>query len=144
MCSSDLEAVVDSIISSFGSILGKLSSSEVARMRKGSSIKKNVDNHYLGSCISELGYIEGINYTVGVKNSPFSIYLNEGILLLSVAMGTKQASKLDKLYKDLKFNKSEVKGKAILYTYDMTSRRELDNVIKKIMLNDLNQNIFIG
>ena len=71
-----------------------------------------------------------------------NMYLNEGLLLISVYNPSKESKILDKIGSELKLNKANEKDQVILYTCKIVSKLELDKIIIKICSSGIKPNIY--
>lgn len=91
-------------------------------------------NVYLEDVLKKNKYIEGFHYTVGSEsNAPVQLSITSGLLIITSDKGD-VSEELDKLLKPwlLKMGRKDL-GKAILWTYSIQSRKEVELIVKKIM-----------
>ena len=108
--------------------------------------REEYSNKYLEYTLKKLHQIEGINYTVGEKNSEINISLVEGLFILTVSKSSDLVSKVDKTVYDknkLDINRVDT-GNVIVYTYPMKSKNDFEYLIKRLMSLRLVPNIFEG
>lgn len=91
-------------------------------------------NVYLEDVLKKNNYIEGFHYTVDSKsNLPVQMSVSSGLLIITSNKGDESAE-LDKILKPwtMKMGRKDL-GKAILWTYSIQSRKEVELIVKKIM-----------
>lgn len=110
------------------------------------SRRKDYSNVYLERALKNLHYIEGYHFTINEKNCRVNMSLIHGIFIIT-------ASKVDNVIETLdnsvyNKNKSGINrvdtGKAVVYTYPMKSRNELDYMLKRLISTGLIPNIYEG
>lgn len=108
--------------------------------------REEYSNKYLEYTLRKLHQIEGINYTVGEKNSEINISLVQGLFILTVSKSGDLVNKVDKTVYDknkLDINRVDT-GNVIVYTYPMKSKNDFEYLIKRLMSLRLVPNIFEG
>jgi hypothetical protein len=101
-------------------------------------------NSYLKLLLKKLHYTEGVNYTVGVKESDNNVSLANGVLFITVSKNSDSESKIDNsLWKSFRsvLVRSEV-GRAVSYSYIIRNKEELELIINKLMSLKIKFNVF--
>ena len=105
--------------------------------------RKSLNNIYLEKCFKELGFIEGLDYTVKNNLSALNLYLHEGYLILCSALNGSHLNKFkDRILRNYKLITTEIKGSATLYTYMIVSRKELESLLRDIVNLNIKPNIY--
>ena len=118
------------------SILGaaeKLSSDEIVKLGY-QAPREYFSNVYLEDVLKKNRYIEGFHYTTDSKSTcPVQLSMASGLLIITADKG-EISDNLDKVLKPwlLKMGRKDL-GKAILWTYSIQSRKEVELIIRKIM-----------
>ena len=100
-------------------------------------------NVYLRDSLKKMGYIEGFHYTVGDKsNAPVAISMISGLLIVTADKG-KVSDKIDTILSPwkLKMGRKDT-GRAIVWTYSIQSRKEIELIVKKIMKSGEEVNLY--
>lgn len=130
------------VIGSLKIAVDKLNNNERAKIIGLPVERSAFDNTYLEEALKRLRYIENIDYTVGIPGAPLCIYLDSGTFIICAGIGTKEYSKMEKLSSTLGLNRTEIEGKAGIYTYLLKSRRDFDVILQKICGSGLVPNIY--
>ena len=102
-----------------------------------------LNNLFLEKTLKELGYRENINYTIKRNNSPLNLYLHEGYLIICSGLTGRNKQRFEtKVVKEYRLVITEIKGKAILYTYMIKSKTELDLLLRDIINLNIKPNIY--
>ena len=102
------------------------------------------NNTYLEEVLKKNKYIEGFHYTVDHDSkAPIQISIASGLLVVTSNKG-EVSEEIDKVLKPwlLKMGRKDL-GKAVLWTYSIQSKKELDLIVQKLMKSQQgNINIF--
>lgn len=114
--------------------------------RAGMSMPREAyNNEFLKDLLKKLHYVESIHYSVGKKNVNANISMISGRLVITVLKGEDQ-KKLDKdlwsHYKTQMTRTDTGKNNVIIYSYLINSKKELENIIRKMMSIDIMFNVF--
>lgn len=123
--------------------LDHISEGELTKLLGIKVSRKSFSNRYLEDALRRMKYIEGVHYSVGDKKNPVCMSLYSGVLMISLPKGEEEQEKFEKnILKKFKGIKKTESGNAIVYTYIMTSREELDRILVSLMKSGLELNIF--
>lgn len=105
--------------------------------------RKELGNHYLEKAFKDLGFREGEDYTVGKNKGSFNIYLHEGYLIICSGLIGNLFRKFDsKILRNYKFSITTVNKNIILYSYEIGSNSELDQLLRDIINLNIKPNIY--
>lgn len=131
------------VVGTLTASLDQIAEGEKAKILGMKVERRAFSNRYLEDALRRLRYIEGVHYSVGVKKSQVCMSLYSGVLIVSLPKGGKEQEKFEKnVLKKFKGIKKTESGNAIVYTYIMTSREELDRILVSLMKSGLELNIF--
>lgn len=116
-----------------------MSKKELIRLVGGS--RKDYDNDFLLSELKRLGYIEGPHYTKGVEKSDLNLSMVCGKVILTSKAGCKEDLMMPKLLKGQDYKKTDINGKANLWTFLITSKGSFD-VFLKTLIGSVKPNIY--
>lgn len=105
------------------------------------SARKNFGSSYLIDRIKELGGIEGMTFTLGEKNCPLNIRLDQGLFMVTVLQNTKEEKIVSSIFSE--DTKKEIKGKVSLWVNPISSRRDFDIILEKLLTSESKPNIFV-
>ena len=104
-------------------------------------------NKYLLETIKKLHYVEDIHFTINRKDVNANISMLNGRFVLTVSRG-KDQEKIDKdvwgHFKNLINRADTGKGNVIIYSYLINSRKEFENILKRLFSTGILFNIFEG
>lgn len=132
--------VMDSLAGALSHIGDTIKTSNMplgARTRRGS-----FNNLYLEKAIRDLGYRENIDYTVGKNRVDLNIYLHQGYLIMCSALSYKEKKIFEDILRRYKITITNIKGQAVIYTYIMKSRDELNQLLRDLIGSKLKPNIY--
>lgn len=119
--------------------LNRMAKKEVIRLVGGS--RKDYDNDFLLSELKRLGYMEGPHYTKGVEKSDLNLSMICGKVILTSKTGCKEDLMMPKLLKGQDYKKTDINGKANLWTFLITSKGSFD-VFLKTLIGSVKPNIY--
>lgn len=107
--------------------------------------RENFSNDYLKDTLKKLHYVPGLHYTEGRKDVNANISMISGRFVITVAKGP-DSEKIDKEvwnhYKQLMNRADTGKGKVIVYSYLINSRKEFEGLLNKLFKTDIMFNVF--
>lgn len=131
------------VMSTLVASLDQISEGELTKILGMKVSRRAFSNRYLEDTLRRMKYIEGVHYSVGDKKNPVCMSLYSGVFMLSLPKGGEEQEKFEKnVLKKFKGIKKTESGNAIVYTYIMTSREELDRILVSLMKSGLELNIF--
>jgi hypothetical protein len=119
--------------------LNRMAKKEVIRLVGGS--RKDFDNDFLLYELKKLGYIEGPHYTRGIEKSDLNLSIICGKVILTSRTGCREDLMMPKLLKDQDYKKTDINGKANLWTFLITSKGSFD-VFLKTLIGSVKPNIY--
>ena len=121
--------------------LERLGKKEVIRIVGGS--RKDFDNDFLVYELKRLGYIEGPHFTIGEDKSEINISMVCGRVIITSRTGSKSDLLLPKILGSREYKKTDINGKANLWTFLIDSKGSFD-VFLKSLVGTLKPNIYNG
>lgn len=137
---SGSEYLMDSLSESL-THLGKRSLS--MNSPRGFRVKRKIlTNAYLERAFKDLGLMEGFDYTVKKNDNPLNLYIHEGYLFICSALTGKNEVLMKKIAEKFKLVITNVKGRATIFTYIITSGQDLERLLREIIKLSVKPNIY--
>lgn len=119
--------------------LNRFGAKEVVRLIGGK--RKDFDNDFLLYELGRLRYIEGFHYTVGEEKSDINISMMCGKVIITTTTGSKPDLLMTKILGNIDYKKTEVNGKANLWTFLIQDKGSFD-IFLKTLIGYVKPNIF--
>ena len=113
------------------SSLNRLGVKEVIRVIGGSRV--NFDNDYLIDSLKRLNYIDGFHYSVGKEKSDINLSMICGKVIITTITGSKPDLLMTKILKGIEYKKTDINGKANLWTFLIKDKNSFDVFLKKLI-----------
>lgn len=119
--------------------LDRMARKEVVRLVGGS--RKDYDNDFLLNELKRLGYLEGPHYTKGIDKCNLNLSMVCGKVILTSKTGSKEDLMMPKILGNQEYKKTDINGKANLWTFLITSKGSFD-VFLKTLIGSVKPNIY--
>lgn len=137
-------ALAGLVIGSISEALGIAQGNELAKIPGANIRMSDLRNEFLKDLLTNLHYVDGVNYTTGEMNCPVNMSIVSGIFLISCLKDSKEEKKIDEgLYKRLmgKIKKVLTPEGVIVYSLPIQDRASFSNVLNTFMKLGLKPNI---